>query len=315
MSNAVFLPEGALIHTDQNLKLLSTAEMLRYAMENEVIVEGLALMCDASHNLIVDMNGYTGIIPHKETALGIDDGQTREIAIISRVGKPVACVICGINETDGKTTLLLSRRKAQKKARAAIFESLCPGDIIPVTVTHLEPFGAFVDIGCGNISLIGIESLSVSRISHTKDRFAQGDKIFAVVSGIDNENQRVFLSHRELLGTWEENAAKFEPGQTVRGIVRGIEDYGAFVELAPNLSGLAEYCDGLNIGDTVSVFIKSIIPEKMKIKLIIIDILGKSFKRYITQDDYFLTGGHIDFWRYSPESCRTKLLLSRFGEE
>ncbi|MBQ2841342.1 MAG: S1 RNA-binding domain-containing protein [Oscillospiraceae bacterium] len=310
MNSIKFLPEGSLIHTEQNAQLISSYEKLMYAMENELIIEGIVTLCDSAHNLTVDLNGITGIIPHADTAIGIEDGSTREIAVISRVGKPVACTIQGIDEESGK--LLLSRCKAQKEALRHLLTALSPGDIIPATVTHLEPFGAFVDIGCGNISLIGIESLSVSRISHPKDRFHTGDEIFAVVTALDYEKQRIFLSHRELLGTWEENAENFEIGQTVTGIVRGVEEYGIFIELAPNLSGLAEYRENIRVGDPVSVFIKSIIPEKMKIKLIIIDVFNRLHKRYIRPSDYVLTSGNIKQWRYSPKACTRKEIITTF---
>ena len=100
----------------------------------------------------------------------------------------------------------------------------------------------------------------------------------------------------------------FEAGQTVAGIVRSIEDYGIFVELAPNLAGLAEVRDGCNskpmvgIGEYAAVYIKSIIPERMKIKLVIID----SYKGEPPSSElkYFLdvkNVDHIDSWRYSPE--------------
>lgn len=307
-----FLPEGALIHTEQNLHLTSSPEMLTYAMENEITVEGEVIMCDAEHNLTVNLNGYKGIIPRCDTAIGIEEGATREIAVISRVGKPVSCIICGIDEDNGKAILKLSRRAAQQKALAHLMNNLTPGDVIPARVTHLEPFGAFVDIGCGNISLIGIETLSVSRISHPRDRFHTGDDIFAVVSEVDFHKHRVYLTHRELLGTWEENTAKFEVGQTVRGIVRGIEDYGIFIELAPNLSGLAEYRADIKIGDAVSVFIKNIVREKMKIKLIVIDICSEGYVRYVTPSDYVITDGRIKTWRYSPEGCTRKEIVTVF---
>ena len=79
------------------------------------------------------------------------------------------------------------------------------------------------------------------------------------------ENDKITLSHKELLGTWEENAAMFAPGQTVTGVIRSIEDYGIFVELTPNLAGLAEPRPDVFIGQQASVYIKSIIREKMKI--------------------------------------------------
>ena len=147
--------------------------------------------------------------------------------------------------------------------------SLRPGDIVPARITRLETFGAFCDIGCGLPALLPIASISVSRISHPSDRLLPGMDIFAVVSSL--EDDRVCLSQRELLGTWMENAALFSQGETVAGIVRSVEDYGIFVELTPNLAGLAEPRDGVKVGQHAGVYIKSILPEKMKLKLILID--------------------------------------------
>lgn len=58
-----------------------------------------------------------------------------------------------------------------------------------------------MDIGCGLPSLISIDQISVSRISHPRDRFAVGESIYAVVKAVEPEG-RVQLSHKELLGTW-----------------------------------------------------------------------------------------------------------------
>ena len=180
-------------------------------------------------------------------------------------------------------------------------ENLLPGDVICARVTHLEPFGAFVDIGCGVPSLIGIENISVSRIPHPDQRFRVGQAIFAVVQELDPKLGRVYLTHRELLGTWAENAARFQAGMTVPGIVRGLKEYGAFVELTPNLSGLAERKNGLREGDRVSVYIKAILPERMKIKLLAIDTLPPL--NVPAPLEYFLTQGQIEKWKYAPEGC------------
>lgn len=310
MLSEMFLPEGALIHTEKNRTAVQSLSELKRAMEEKTILEGYVIMCDAAHNLVVKLGDYTGIIPRSETAIGIDEGDVREIAIISRVGKPVAFQITAIDEYDG-VKIRLSRREAQMKALRAILTELSPGDVIPARITHLEPFGAFVDIGCGNVSLIGIENISVSRIEHPKDRFYVGQMIYAAVQHIDDDLPRVTLTHRELLGTWEENAARFEVGQTVRGIVRGIEEYGVFVELAPNLSGLAERREDLKEGDHVSVFIKSITCDKMKIKLIVIDTV-EAEAQAVRESDYFIKEGHISCWRYSPEACMRKNIQTVF---
>ena len=144
--------------------------------------------------------------------------------------------------------------------------------------------------------MIGIENLSISRIPHPGCRMAPGQEIFALVTGVDQELGRINLSHKELLGTWEENAARLTPGMTVPGTVRSIKDYGVFIELFPNLSGLAEYREGLNEGDRVSVYIKSIRPDTRKIKLQIMQDLGPAEKP--TPLRYFITDGNIDGWRY-----------------
>ncbi len=179
---------------------------------------------------------------------------------------------------------------------------LRPGMVIPCTVTHLEPFGAFVDMGCGLVSMIGIEHISVSRIPHPACRFSVGQEIFAAVLDTDPAAGRVRLTHRELLGTWAENARRLSPGMTAVGWVRGIKDYGAFVELFPNLSGLAEPREDLREGDRVSVFLKAILPERMKIKLLVIDRLPP--EPGPSPLTYFITGGRLAHWRYAPEGCR-----------
>ncbi|MPM54126.1 hypothetical protein SDC9_100899 [bioreactor metagenome] len=166
----------------------------------------------------------------------------------------------------------------------------------------MEPFGAFVDIGCGTVSMVGIENISVSRIPHPDRRFRVGQEIYAVVSGLHPGLRRITLSHRELLGTWAENVAAFSPGMTVSGYVRGIKEYGAFIELTPNLSGLAELRPDLVEGDLVSVYLKGIFPDRMKIKLLVIDRLAPAAEPPSLR--YFVTSGQLDSWQYAPEGCR-----------
>jgi small subunit ribosomal protein S1 len=76
-----------------------------------------------------------------------------------------------------------------------------------------------------------------------------------------------------MYGTWEENIEEFTEGMTVKGIARETEKSknGIFVELKPNLIGMAEYKENIEYGQNVDVYIKKIIPEKRKVKLIIID--------------------------------------------
>ncbi|MCX7614210.1 MAG: S1 RNA-binding domain-containing protein [Clostridiales bacterium] len=310
MPQRQYLPEGILIGTEENLAYISSINGLEKAMTDGIILEARAVVCDASHNLMVDLGGISGMIPRSEAAIGISSGTTREIAVISRVGRPVCFKVVSIEAVNGKPQAILSRKAAQEEALNYFMATLNTGDIISARVTHLEPFGAFVDIGCGNTSLIGIENISVSRISHPSERFEAGQDIYAAVLSKDLTLRRISLTHRELLGTWEQNASAFSAGETVRGIIRGIEEYGIFVELSPNLSGLAEKKEGLTEGQLVSVFIKSIIPERMKIKLLIIDSFHEAPPR--TPLKYFIQGARIDRWIYTPEGCLSKTVETIF---
>ncbi len=299
----VCCPEGRLGEISANKRGNYTKTMLEEAKEKNEILEATAYMCDNEHNLFVNLGSMKGIIPREEGAIGIREGKTRDIALISRVGKSVCFTVKEIR-TDalGKEYALLSRSHAQELCRSYILENHRVGDIIEARVTHLENFGAFCDIGCGNIALLPIDSISVSRISHPKDRFNVGDDIRVIIKQI--EDGRITLSHKELLGTWEENAARFSQGQTVYGVVRSVESYGVFIELAPNLAGLAEARGDVYVGQSTSVYIKNIIPDKMKIKLIIID----SFDSYYPKEiNYFYNGDHIDRFVYSPEGASKKI--------
>ena len=304
-----YLPEGRIRNTRQNKHYLSTLHNLETAMRENIILEAPCLMCDTQHDLLVDLPCAKGIIQRNEGAIGIDDGSTRDIALISRVSKPVCFYVTDIDKSKDEPVALLSRKKAQLSAMENYVAHLKNGDIIPARVTHMEQFGCFVDIGCGIPSMIPIDSISVSRITHPSDRFYIGQDILAVVKGRDKD--KICLTHKELLGTWKENAGRFSVGETVSGIVRSIEDYGIFVELAPNLAGLAELKEGVRVGDHACVYIKAIIPEKMKVQLIIVSSSPDSCIE--REPDYFIKQGNIKSWLYSTDNA-PKFIASHFAE-
>lgn len=299
-----FYPEGKLYKQSENKKHLSSLAALAEAQVREIVLEAPVIMCDTEHNLIVDLGCIRGVIPRSEGALGITEGTTRDIALISRVGRTVCFVITAFkSDGNGKTVALLSRKRAQKLCREYMLDSLENGDVIDAKITHLESFGAFCDIGCGNIALLPIDAISVSRISHPKDRFQVGDDIKAIIKSVA-EDGKITLSHKELLGTWEENACAFSAGQTVTGVVRSVEDYGIFVEITPNLAGLAEPKENVKVGQQASVYIKSILRDKMKIKLIIIDSFNSTYSPEIK---YFIPDNKLDEWDYSPKNCYKRI--------
>ena len=296
---ATYLPEGYRTQCASAANFHTIASV-RDAMVSRQILESRALVCDAEHNLIVDLGCMKGMIPREECAIGIREGTTRDIAILSKVNKPVCFRITDVRSDEKfRPYALLSRRDVQEECRQHYLSTLKAGDIIRGKITHMESFGCFVDIGCGVIALLPIDAVSVSRISHPCDRFFTGQNIYCIVRAIE-PNGRISLSHKELLGTWEENAAQFSPGETVGGIVRSVESYGVFIELTPNLAGLAERKDGVKVGQHASVFIKSLIPDRMKVKLILVDSFDS--EEPLAPLSYYIKEGHLDRFTYSPPS-------------
>ena len=271
---------------------------LQEALESGAVLEAPVQRCGVDHALHLDLGGVQGRIPREEAVAPWISGAERDIAVLSRVGKPTCFTVTAL-EADGKgaPVALLSRRAAQEEAMAYFLDHLEPGSLLTGRITRLESFGAFVDIGRGIVAMLPIEHISVSRIAHPRDRFQTGQKILAAVWSIDRAARRIALTHRELLGTWMENASRFRPGETVRGVVRTVKDYGSFIELAPNLSGLADAKERLAPGDGVSVYIKSIRPERMKIKLQVIEKLPPAPPEPIR---YQITDGKLERWTYSP---------------
>ena len=283
---------------------LSPAE-LRAAMASGEILQATALAFDTRRQLRIELGGVKAVMTFAQCADGDETGTVRDIAVLTRVGRPTCFVIEGLDtDEDGAPCYRLSRAEAQRLCKAEYLDTLSPGDILPCTVTHIEPFGAFCDVGCGISALLPIDCMSVSRISSPADRVSVGQQILCAIKNRDVQG-RIVLTLRELLGTWSENAACFAAGETVVGIVRSVEEYGVFIEIAPNLAGLAEADSTLRPGQAVSVYIKNILPDKMKIKLVVVNKnLGQPLR---FEPHYFVTRGRLKRWPYSTPQSRKQI--------
>ncbi|MEG1895507.1 MAG: S1 RNA-binding domain-containing protein [Oscillospiraceae bacterium] len=277
-----------------------TLDALTSAYNSGTVLFAKALVYDKGNGLRFNLGGYEAFMPMTEVYLSFDEADIKEAAVATRVNKLVCFVITQVKEQDDTIIFYISRKKAQQLAFDNYISTLVPGEIIPCVVTHIDRFGVFCDIAYGISALLPIDFISVSRIQSPHDRFCVGQKIFACIKSMDFAG-RIVLSHKELLGTWLENAEFFSAGMNTTGIVRSIEPYGIFIELAPNLAGLAESCEGISIGDVVNVYIKNILPDKMKIKLVIMSTLKN--ETFSPEIKYFHTDGKISHWRYSTENC------------
>lgn len=288
--------EGLCRNADQ----LCREELDRCIATGEVL-QSTALAFDTSRRLRFDLCGCRAYMPYEECVDVPQGEQIKDIAVLTRVGRPTCFVITGQAQSEtGEVIYLLSRAAAQRACRTQYLDTLEAGSVIPCTVTHIESFGAFCDVGCGISALLPIDCLSVSRIASPADRVSVGQQLLCAIKNRDVQN-RIVLTLRELLGTWSENAACFAAGETVVGIVRSVEDYGVFIEIAPNLAGLAESDPQLRPGQAVSVYIKNILPDKMKIKLVVVNKNLNQPLRF--EPHYFVTNGRLKRWTYStPQS-------------
>lgn len=262
-----FMPEGWNI-SDYDI----TKEQLTNAMSTGEILQGKVNKCDSNYNLYVQLgDSITGIIPREEVeAVNIDEtGFPKPNICISKVNKYVQFKV---KDIDSKNNFILSRKEVGKDALQWISNDLKEGMIVNGIVRSMQPYGVFVEIGGGIVALLHIEDISIARIKTPAERLKIGQKINVMIKYIDRKLDRVILTYKELLGTWDDNVKDFQEGETVTGIAREIEKSknGIFIELKPNLVGMAEYKEGIEYGQNVDVYIKKIIPDRKKIKLLIV---------------------------------------------
>ena len=128
------------------------------------------------------------------------------------IGKVHKFVQFKIKEIKDDNTVIISRKDVQEEALDWIKNDLEVGQKVRGIVKSIKPYGAFIEIGGGVVGLAHIEDLSIARIKSPYERLKIGQKIEVVIKSIDKQKGKVILSHKELLGSWEENAKKFEQG-------------------------------------------------------------------------------------------------------
>ncbi len=224
--------------------------------------------------------------------------------IIPFIGKKIMAYVDSVEDD----IVYLNRVNLQVDYKLEVVDNLKRGTIIDTKVLSIAPFGVFVDLGYGVLGLLPIADISIARFPNINEVFSRGDNIKVIFKGMGNSGY--IVTHKELLGTWEENLANFRIGEYCQGIVREIKSYGAFIELSPNFTGLAEIPQGFDIksGDTVCVRLKSVNPEKLKVKLSLIS-LGQS--KYKVKYTYKIQDGVMNYWKYTPE-CSQKCIETFF---
>ncbi len=267
MNTLKFKPEG----WNNEITPLDKNEINSYMQKNETL-QGLVKECDDNYNLYIKFeNGLTGIMPRQEVeAINVEESGLPRTNLCT--GKVHKFVQFKIKEAKDENHVIISRKEVQEEALEWIKKDLEEGQKVTGIVKNIKPYGAFIEIGGGVVGLVHIEDLSVARIKTPFERLNIGQKVEVMIKSIDRSTGKVILSYKETLGSWEENAEKFAIGTKAKGIIRETEKNknGIFIELTPNLVGMAEYEEGLEYGQTVDVYIKKIDNQRKKIKLIIV---------------------------------------------
>lgn len=249
-----------------------TLEELQNIKDNQQVLDMYIEEVDENLNMIGKIGkDVKAIIPRGEASSVVgEDGLVEEKFIVNKVGKVLPVCIKDIIQDENGLHLIMSKRILELKVRKWMYMHLKPGIKLRGIVVGLKDYAAFVDVGGGVTGILKLQDMSDSRLTNASDMFKLGQRINVVVKRYDRDTGRIELSYKELLGSFEENVKEFKEGDIVEGIVRNRIKSGVFVELKPNVIGIAEHVNGIESNQKVLVSIKKINLEKKKIKLIII---------------------------------------------
>ena len=188
---------------------------------------------------------------------------------------------------DHGRNIVLSRRALLQvevdKAAAEVRQQIVKGARLKGKVTRLESFGAFVDLGSEVEGLIHVSEMRHERVEHPREVVEEGAEITVCVIRTKNlgdpKKERISLSIKALEeDPWDQVRKQFEKGEVVQGTVDAVEDYGAFVELAPNVRGMVHVSelaerrvnhprDVVSIGDKVRVAVLEVDSRRRRLRL------------------------------------------------
>jgi len=210
----------------------------------------------------------------------------------SFVGRKLTFKISSMDDK-GKNVVLSRRVVLEEEAKeegARLRGTLEVGMELDGTVARLRPFGAFVDVG-GVDGLVHVSEISHRRIKDPAEVLRVGQEVRVQVVRIEDLNgpkERISLSIKRLESDpWEDLASKLTAGQKISGKVVRLADFGAFIELAPGIDGLAHVStlavervehpsDVVAKGDQVEAWVVSVEPASRRISLSLVDPAGLS---------------------------------------
>lgn len=247
-------------------------EAISAVAENTDVIEGVVKKI-TTYGMFVDIGGVDGLVHYSEISY---KGPVNPGSIYKEGDKVLVKVIKYDNE---KKHLSLSIKAAMPDPWDEIKDGLEVGDTIKVTVSNIEPYGAFVDLGNDIEGFLHISEISWDKnIKNPKDHISEGEELDVEVIEIDAKDRRLRVSLKNLLKKpFDEFKAKFKEGDVTKGVVTSVTNFGAFVKIG-SVEGLLhnedaswdrnDKCKDLfKVGDEVEVKIIKIDSNEQKISL------------------------------------------------
>jgi small subunit ribosomal protein S1 len=187
----------------------------------------------------IDLNGLDGLLHITDMSWG-RIGHPSEIL---KVGQEIDVVVLDINREKERVSLGLKQKLQNPWDN--IDQKFTVGQKVKGRVVNLVPYGAFVELEPGVEGLVHVTELSwTKRIAKASDVLKVDQDVEAVVLGISKEEQKISLGIRQLeANPWDKAQEKFPPGMKVKGKVRNLTSYGAFIELEEGLDGMIHVSD------------------------------------------------------------------------
>ena len=265
---------GQLLLSHKKARQLKSWDRVNEALENDEIIKGY-VKCRTKGGMIVDVFGIEAFLPGSQ----IDVKPIRDYDVY--VDKTMEFKVVKINQefrnvVVSHKALIEAELEAQKQV---IMSKLEKGQILEGTVKNITSYGVFIDLG-GVDGLIHITDLSWGRVNHPEEIVALDQKLQVVILDFDENKKRIALGLKQLVPhPWEALDANLKVGDTVKGKVVVMADYGAFVEIAPGVEGLIHVSemswsqhlrsaqDFMKVGDEVEAVVLTLDREERKMSL------------------------------------------------
>ncbi|MBR0339784.1 MAG: S1 RNA-binding domain-containing protein, partial [Alistipes sp.] len=265
---------GQLILSHKKARQLKSWDRVNEAMEKDEIIKGY-VKCRTKGGMIVDVFGIEAFLPGSQ----IDVKPIRDYDVY--VDKTMEFKVVKINQeyrnvVVSHKALIEAELEAQKQV---IMSKLEKGQILEGVVKNITSYGAFLDLG-GVDGLIHITDLSWGRVNHPEEIVSLDQKLQVVIIDFDETKKRIALGLKQLTAhPWESLDAELKVGDTVKGKVVVMADYGAFVEIAPGVEGLIHVSemswsqhlrsaqDFMKVGDEIEAVVLTLDREERKMSL------------------------------------------------